>query len=100
MATKKTEITESDLKKLGFKKVKVPSTSSYPDPPYYYYTYDLYKHSVISLITNDSEHAFRNGWEVVFFQEERFKTKDLPTLNKLMDCLEGIKSIIKSKKTK
>jgi hypothetical protein len=101
MATKpKTEITESDLKKLGFKKIKVPTTASYPDPPYHYYTYEPFKNSVICLITNDSEQAHKKGWVVSFFEEPRFTIKDVPNLKRLIDNLEDIKSIVKPKKTK
>lgn len=101
MATKpKTEITESDLRKLGFKKIKVPASASYPDPPYHYYTYEPFKNSVICLITNDSDMAHKKGWVVSFFEEPRFNVKDVSTLKELIQNLEGIKALVKSKKIK
>jgi hypothetical protein len=100
MATKpKTEITESDLKKLKFKKIKVPASASYPDPPYHYYVYEPFRNSVICLITNDSDVAHQKGWVVSFFEEPQFNVKDVSTLKELIQNLEAIKALVK-KKTK
>lgn len=67
---------QKDLIELGFKKVKVSAKES-GDSAYYYYTWDPYKGSHWSLITNCSDEIIGDNWSVYSFEDDRisFRTK-------------------------
>lgn len=101
MATKiktptKSLITEKVLVDLGFKKVRVPSSVTYPDPPYYYYVFEPVRNSWTCLISNDSEEARNKNWKVSFLQENKLELTDKKKLKTLISAIKDM-TIVKKR---
>lgn len=88
----KSTITEKDLVKLGFKKVKVSAKES-GDVPYHYYTKDFWKGpNNFCLLSTDNDMVDKQGWVVEFFEEPRLKFTDTKLLTEFVNIIEKIKS--------
>ena len=72
---------------LGFYKVEVSSEES-GDSPFYYFTFDPVPG--ISLITNASDKAEKDGWEVSFFDNKTLVIKNGVLLRKFVGVLTEI----------
>jgi len=76
MKTKrKYNITSKQLKKLGFKKVKVSPEEAGDGKGFYYYIYDFIDdyYGSISLITNSNDDRNGKYWIVTIFNYENFE---------------------------
>jgi hypothetical protein len=76
---------EQDIKDLGFEIEQETIESSGSDKDWYFYTLDI---GDICLITNDSENAAKDGWEVSIFDSISCVIKDIIDLKDLINILK------------
>lgn len=81
-------MTEQDLINLGFHQNIVLPEESGDATPFWYYTYDFYKNSSLSLISSDNEEAEKDGWYVEMFEADRVRFTDIKELNMFMSLIE------------
>lgn len=80
-------ITEELLLELGFYRTDVPIEESGAEP-FYYFNFNPIPG--LSLITNASDEAEKDGWAVEFFEADELVIKDGVLLRKLMGVFTEI----------
>ena len=79
-------MTEQDIKDLGFEVQHETAENSGADKDWYYYTMDI---GDICLITNASDEAVKNGWEVSIFDFDSCVIKGLGDLEDLIKIIKN-----------
>lgn len=78
---------ERDLIELGFKKRKVSAKES-GSHSFYYYVWQPYRDSSLSLITDCNDEIKNDNWEVYSFNDERIKFRAKINLKSFINVIK------------